>query len=223
MRFRNRRDAGQQLVRHLRRLAKQRPVVVGLPRGGVPVAHEVARALGAPLDVLVVRKLGCPWQPELGLGAIGEQGTRLLNAELVRRTGVSPEEIEAVARREGEELERRVRRYRGGRAPLDVEGRVVVVVDDGLATGFTARAAIEVMRARGARRVVLAVPVAPADSVAELQETADEVVCVQVPRQFYAIGQFYDDFTQTSDEEVARLLADSRAGEGAGGRGGARR
>jgi putative phosphoribosyl transferase len=181
--------------------------VVGLPRGGVPVATEVAGALGAPLDVLVVRKLGCPWQPELGMGAIGEANVVVLNEDLVARLGVPTVDVEAVTERERTELERRVRRYRGERAPVLVEGRTVIVVDDGIATGFTARAAIAILRRRGAKRVVLAVPVAPLGTVEELGRVADEVVVLKEPVAFFAIGEFYANFNQTSDEEVAACLA----------------
>jgi putative phosphoribosyl transferase len=207
VRFANRRDAGRQLGIRLARLTAERPVVVGLPRGGIPVAYEVSQALGAPLDVLVVRKLGCPWQPELGLGALGEGDIRLLNQSLMRSTGVTAQQLEATVAREGAELEHRVRRFRGEREPIPVTGRTVIVVDDGLATGFTARAGIEVLRRRGAHRIVLAVPVAPTGAVTELQTVADEVVCLHTPSEFVALGQFYDDFAQTTDEEVASLLA----------------
>jgi putative phosphoribosyl transferase len=211
MRFTNRREAGRRLGANLAHLATEKPVVVGLPRGGIPVAYEVAQALGAPLDVLVVRKLGCPWQPELGVGALGEGGIRVLNDSLMRRVGVAERELDVVAARESAEIERRVRRYRGERDPISVTGRTVIVVDDGLATGFTARAAIEVLRRRGAHRILLAVPVAPGDTLTELEAVADEVVCLSIPPEFRAIGQFYDDFTQTDDREVASLLAASSA------------
>ena len=207
MPFTDRREAGRRLGAEVAGLGLDRPVVLGLPRGGVPVAYEVARALSAPLDVLVVRKLGCPWQPELGLGAIGEDGVRLLNTGLIRQTQVGAHELETVARREGRELDRRVARYRQGRPAVGLAGRTVLVVDDGLATGFTARAGIEVVRRRGAQLVVLAVPVAPADTLAELAEVADEVVCLETPRWFSSIGAFYTDFSQTTDAEVTELLA----------------
>jgi len=207
MPFRDRREAGSLLAQRLSDLRSEEPVVVGLPRGGVPVAAEVARALGAPLDVLVVRKLGCPWQPELGMGAIGEANVVVLNEDLVARLGVPTVDVEAVTERERTELERRVRRYRGERAPVPVEGRTVIVVDDGIATGFTARAAIAILRRRGAKRVVLAVPVAPLGTVEELGRVADEVVVLKEPVAFFAIGEFYASFTQTSDEEVAAFLA----------------
>ena len=207
MRFRDRADAGRMLAERLLHYRAEDPVVVGLPRGGVPVAAEVARALDAPLDVLVVRKLGCPFQPELGMGAIGEDGAIVLNRELITSVGLRREEVEEVIRRERAELERRLARYRGDRPPEPVEGRTVILVDDGLATGSTARAAIQVLRLRGARRVVLAVPVAPQHTARAFGGVADEVVAVQTPRPFFAIGQFYVDFAQTSDAEVASLLA----------------
>ncbi|MGZ8631054.1 MAG: phosphoribosyltransferase [Actinomycetota bacterium] len=208
MTFRDRVDAGRRLAERLAAYRGGRTVVVALPRGGVPVAAEVARALDAPLDVLVVRKLGCPWQPELGMGAIAEGDITVLNEELIARIGADDGMIEAVADRERAELERRIRRYRGDRPPVPVEGRTVTLVDDGIATGSTARAAIDVLRRRGASRVVLAVPVAPQEAVVSLGAVADEVVAVEVPRMFMAIGQFYDDFSQTRDDEVAELLAD---------------
>jgi putative phosphoribosyl transferase len=213
--FVDRRDAGRQLAALLMRwgrpgsvpLTQQRPVVMGMARGGVPVAFEVAAALGAPLDVVVVRKLGHPRQPELGLGAIAEDGVRLVNSALVTQLGVPSDVIDAVAAEQATELERRVRAYRGGRAPVPVEDRAAIVVDDGLATGFTARAAIEVMRGRSADRVVLAVPVGPPDTVESLREVADDVVCVNVTERFFGLSEWYEDFEQVSDAEVARLLA----------------
>lgn len=207
VRFRDRVDAGQQLARRLEGLRAQHPIVIGLPRGGVPVAAEVARALGAPLDVLVVRKLGHPLQPELGIGAIGEGGAVVVNRSLVERLGVDPEAIDQVRAREEQELARRVARYRGDGHRLRVAGRTVVLVDDGLATGFTARAAVEVLRQLGARPIVLAVPVAPTDTLAELRALADDVVCVQSPSPFSAIGEWYVDFSQVSDQDVIDVLA----------------
>jgi putative phosphoribosyl transferase len=205
--FRNRGEAGRLLARRLRALKRRRPVVLGLPRGGMPVAAEVARALGAPLDVLVVRKLGCPWQPELGFGAIGEQDVRVLNAILVCALRLSSAQIEKVAASERAELERRVLRYRGARPAVDLQGRTVIVVDDGVATGSTAKAAVELVRRRGAAHVIVAVPVAPTHAVHELSTIADGVVCLESSEAFGAVGEFYDDFTQTSDEEVAAALA----------------
>ena len=207
MTFRDRGEAGRLLARRLRGLQRLRPVVLGLPRGGIPVAAEVARALHAPLDVLVVRKLGCPWHRELGFGAIGEQGVRILNADLVRELRLSSAQIEDVTAREQAELERRVLRYRGERPPVDLQGRTVIVVDDGVATGSTARAAVELVRRRGAAHLVVAVPVASGHAARELAALADDVVCLESSEAFGAISQFYDDFAQTTDEEVAAALA----------------
>jgi putative phosphoribosyl transferase len=213
MAFRDRFEAGRLLGDRLARTrwAPTRPVVLGLPRGGVPVAAEIARALRAPLDVLVVRKLGHPGQPELGLGAIGEGGVRVTNDRLVTQLGIGPEVLDAVARREGAELRRRVQAYRGDRPQLAVDGRVVVVVDDGLATGFTARAGVEIVRRRGAGHVVLAVPVAPASTLDALAGEVDDVVCPARPDDFLGIGEWYSDFHQVSDAEVRRLLAPAAA------------
>lgn len=183
------------------------PVVEGMARGGVPVAAEVARALGAALDVVVVRKLGHPDQPELGLGALAEEGVRLLNGPLMASLGISDEVLEDVTARERAELDRRLRRYRGGRPPLPVADRDVVVVDDGLATGFSARAAVEVMRRRDAARVVVGVPVGPPGALASLGEVADVVVCVVVSEHFLGISQWYRDFHQVGDDEVAAAVA----------------
>jgi putative phosphoribosyl transferase len=204
--FKDRSDAGRQLASRLARYTALEPVVVGLPRGGLPVAAEVADRLGAPLDIIVVRKIGLPWQPELGIGAVAEGGIRVLNDVLVEEVGIEPIELEAATARQRVELARRVHHYRGERSAVPVDGRVVIVVDDGLATGYTARAAIEAIRRGGARRVILAVPVAPEDSVAAMRGVADEVVVVDTPPRFFAIGDFYEDFAQTSDEEVVSLL-----------------
>ena len=182
--FADREDAGRRLAALLAPLRGERPVVLALPRGGVPVAAEVARALGAPLDVIVVRKLGLPHQPELGFGAIGEDGIRLLDSDLIRRVGLTERDIARVEAQEREELTRRVRRYRNGRAPIDIEGRTVIIVDDGLATGATARTALHIARARGARRIIVAVPVAPSKTVEELRAEADQVVSLVTPFAF---------------------------------------
>jgi putative phosphoribosyl transferase len=203
--FENRRDAGRQLAALLQGRDWGDAVVLGLPRGGLPVADEVARELGAPLDVLIVRKLGLPRQPELAMGAIGEQGARVVNDDVVRTGAVTDDEFAAVERREEGELHARVRRFRGGRAPLPLTGRTAIVVDDGLATGATARVACQVARARGASRVVLAVPVAPAEVLATAT-WADEVVCVERLEWFMAVGLHYLDFRQTTDSEVAEIL-----------------
>jgi len=206
MTFRNRVDAGRALGRRLEYLRGCDVVVVGLPRGGVPVAYEVARALDAPLDVILVRKLGAPFQPELAMGAIGEGGIRVVYEPTLRLAELSPEAFAAVEARERAELDHRVRRLRGGRAREPLAGRLVVVVDDGIATGSTASAACQVVRAAGAARVVLAAPIAPPPVVDALRSEADEVVCVETPAAFFAIGEFYDDFSQTSEEEVLDLL-----------------
>ncbi len=206
MAFTDRIDAGQQLAAKLLYLWGQPVVVLGLPRGGVPVAAEVAAALDAPLDVIVVRKLGVPYQPELGMGSLGEDGARVLNSNVIAAAGVSPDELAAIEAREHAEVTRRARVYRRGRPRLPLEGRVAVVVDDGIATGSTARAACQIARAHGAARVVLAVPVAPHGWEARLDKDADELVCVTTPEPFFAIGQFYGDFSQTTDTEVAACL-----------------
>ncbi|MGW7253607.1 phosphoribosyltransferase family protein [Streptomyces sp. NPDC054834] len=204
--FTDRLDAGQRLASRLAYLKDQNVVVLGLPRGGVPVAAQVARELNAPLDVCLVRKLGVPYQPELGMGAIGEDGVRVINDEVMRGARVTREALAEIEHREREVLELRARRYRGEREPVELAGRTVVVVDDGVATGSTARAACRISRARGAARIVLAVPVAPRDWTERLGGEADELVCLDTPRRFYAIGQFYDDFSQLGDDEVVTLL-----------------
>jgi putative phosphoribosyl transferase len=204
--FADRTEAGQQLATKLAYLRDEEPVVLGLPRGGVPVAAEVAHTLGAPLDVIVVRKLGVPYQPELGMGAVGEDGIRVINEEVVRIAGITPNGLARVERRERAEVEARARRFRAGRPRVALAGRPAVLVDDGIATGSTMRAACQVARAAGARRVVVAVPVAPPDVVPSFRDDADEVVCLETPSPFYAVGQWYADFTQVSDAEVTRLL-----------------
>ncbi len=209
--FLDRVDAGRRMADRLAGLRAEHPVVIGLPRGGVPVAAQIAGSLGAPLDVLVVRKLGHPLQPELGIGAIGEGGALVLNLELIDHLCVSSDAIRRVRAREELELVRRVERYRGGRARIPLQGRTVVLVDDGLATGFTARTAVDVLRHLGAQRVVLAIPVAPAETIAELRPLADDVVCLEIPPSFGAIGEWYADFDQVQDTEVIALLARAAA------------
>jgi len=210
--FTDRQDSGRRLAERLVRLrGDPELVVVGLPRGGVPVAAQVAAALQAPLDVIVVRKLGVPFQPEFAMGAIGQNDVRVIDDDVVRFAHVTPEELVAVEARERAELERRANRFRQGRPRIELAGKVVVIVDDGVATGSTARAACTVARAEGAARVILAVPVAPIDWVTRLAGAADEYVAVDTPRGFQAVGQFYRDFTQTTDEQVVQLLDESAA------------
>lgn len=204
--FRDRIDAGQQLADRLLHLADQDVVVLGLPRGGVPVAQQVAIALDAPLDVIVVRKLGVPFQPELAMGAIGEDGVLIIDSDLVAMAGVSDEELSGIERRERAELDRRAELFRGGRPKTELKGRVAVIVDDGIATGSTARAAAQVARMQGATRVVVATPVASVEVRDGLGGDVDEVIVVETPYPFYAIGQFYLDFSQTTDDEVAAIL-----------------
>jgi len=228
MSFLDRSDAGRRLANRMLHLRGEDVVVLALPRGGVPVAAEVARALGAPLDVIVVRKLGVPVQPELGMGAIGEGDVRIINPEVVAITHVTDAEIAAVERRERVELDRRARRFRGDRPRTPLAGRTAIIIDDGIATGSTARAACQVARAQGAARVVLAVPVAPPSACTALTADADEVICLETPGHFLAIGEWYQDFSQTSDREVVSLLQRAAADRGsaeaarpAGGSGGA--
>lgn len=207
MGFRDRRDAGRQLGAALDRYRARRPLIVALPRGGVVVAAEVAAVLGADLDILVVRKLGAPDQPELGLGAIAEGGVVLLNKPLMRQVGVTKEQLQATIDAENEELKRRLEKYRGDREPIEVRGRLVIVVDDGLATGGTVRAAAGALQHLGAESLVLGVPVGSPRTVEELRPMFDEIVCLETPVTFWAIGQFYADFSQTTDDEVVGLLA----------------
>lgn len=189
---------------------RQNTVVLAAPRGGVPVAYEVAAELKLPLDVFVLRKLGVPWQEELAFGAIAEGGVRILDPEIVRMLNLSPAQIEEVEQSERKELERRVFVYRGARPPVDVRACTVILVDDGIATGSSARAAIQALRQMEAARIVLAVPVAPPSTCATLRALVDELVVLDAPEGFYAIGQFYRDFSPVSDREVTELLA--RAG-----------
>ncbi|EPC04623.1 hypothetical protein L861_04700 [Litchfieldella anticariensis FP35 = DSM 16096] len=210
--FRDRKDAGQALAEALSHY-RETPdlLVLGLPRGGVPVAWEVAQALDAELDVLVVRKLGVPWQPEVAMGAIAGNGVRVMHDDMVRSLNISPDDIEAIARDETTELERRETTYRGHRPPLRIEGRTVIVVDDGLATGATMQAAVKALRAQSPERIVVAVPVSPPDTAEDMEQLADEVVCLMRPPGFGAVGQWYQRFDQTSDEEVQALLGTSKS------------
>ena len=207
--FQDRRDAGRALAAALRKYAGRDDVVVlALPRGGVPVAYEVASALGAPLDLFLVRKLGTPGHRELAMGAIASGGVRVLNDDVVRWYGIPNDAIEAVAREEERELVRRERAYREGRESVPIEGRLAILVDDGLATGSTMRAAVKAARQLGPSAVVMAVPVGARETCDELPAIADEVACLRTPEPFSAVGQWYLDFDQTTDEEVRRLLSD---------------
>lgn len=205
--FENRRAAGRALAALLRHYADRHDVLVlALPRGGVPVAYEAAQALGAPLDLFLVRKLGTPGHRELAMGAIASGGVRVLNDQIVRWYGITPADLETVAREEERELERREAAYREGRDPAPVAGRTVILIDDGLATGSTMRAAVQAVRQRQPARVVVAVPVGAPQTCDELSAIADEVVCARMPEPFAAVGQWYLDFDQTTDEEVRDLL-----------------
>jgi predicted phosphoribosyltransferase len=210
-RFRNRIDAGRQLAAALAKYANRPDVIVlGLPRGGIPVAAEVARALHAPLDVFVVRKLGVPGHEEFAMGAIASGGVRLLDRRTVAAAGLTPAQVERVTAAERAELERRERSYRGDRPFPDLTGRTIILVDDGLATGASMRAAVEALRQEGPARIVVAVPVAAPETCQAFRNVADEVVCTATPEPFYAVGRWYDDFSQTTDQEVHELLDSAR-------------
>jgi putative phosphoribosyl transferase len=210
-RFKDRTDAGRQIAAMLTHLRGQNVIVLGLPRGGLPVAYEVAHALHAPLDLLNVRKLGVPWHEELAMGAIAGGGVRVLNNEVIMATGVTQEDLDEVTALQRAEIDRRERLYRAGRPAPDLRGRVVVLVDDGIATGATVRAAITVIRAQQPLRLVLAVPVAQSSVAAELAREVDEFVTVRAPGDLYAIGVWYDHFPQLTDEEVVRIMARAAA------------
>lgn len=210
-RYANRVEAGRMLAEKLASRNYENPVVLALPRGGVPVAAEVAKTLGAPLDLLLVRKIGVPWQPELALAAVvdGPEQDVVINENVWRSAQVSDDEFEQLKAREIEEMDRRRTTYLQGRQRVKVEGATAIVVDDGIATGATVRAALKALRRGKAKKLVLAVPVAPPDTLARLQQEVDEVVCLQAPEPFYAIGAFYQDFTQMSDDDVIAILDQS--------------
>jgi putative phosphoribosyl transferase len=216
-RYRDRTHAGRELASKLLEYAGRPDVIVlALPRGGVPVAFEVAAALRAPLDVFVVRKLGVPGHEEYAMGAIATGGVRVLDERVVRTAGVTRAELDAVTAAERRELERRERQYRGDRPPPDVAGRTVILVDDGLATGSTMRAAVEALREEGAARVVVGVPIAPPETCDAFRDIVDDIVCARTPEPFYAVGLWYEDFSQTSDDEVRELLERAAPLAGAG-------
>jgi putative phosphoribosyl transferase len=207
MRFRDRRDAGRRLAAELLDLAEQQPVVVALPRGGVPVAAEVARALGARLEIFGVLKVGAPGNPELAVGAIAEDGSGVLDPRSAGRLGMTQAMLDETLERDSKELRRRVERYRGGRAPVAVGGRTVIVVDDGLATGLTVLAAVRAIRRRGPARIVVAVPVGSDESVSMLAEEVDRVVCPMTPEPLLGVGRWYWNFAPVSDDQVIEALA----------------
>jgi putative phosphoribosyl transferase len=207
VRFLDRQDAGRRLAAALSTLAPADAVILALPRGGVPVAREIARALGAPLDILAVRKLGAPGNPEFGVGALAEGDVVVVHEEVALRVGLVGAALEEAIRRERAELDRRVARYRGGRPPVPLGGSTAVLVDDGVATGLTEIAAVRAARERGAARVIVAVPVGARDSIRLLRSEADEVVCLLEARRLIGVGRWYDDFSPVSDEEVLELLA----------------
>lgn len=209
MRFRDRAAAGRVLADALTQLRDEEPIVLGLPRGGVPVAAEIAAALGAPLDIVLVRKIGAPSRPELAVGAVGEDGVTVRNDAVLAELGLTWDDLSGQVERERVEIERRATALRPGGPRPNLRDRTVILVDDGIATGATVVAAIRVLRRLGARRIVLAVPVAPADSLPRLREIADDVVCGLAPNRFIAVGQWYDDFAQVPDREVRALLAES--------------
>jgi putative phosphoribosyl transferase len=204
--FLDRTTAGHDLAQRLNYLKNKDVVVLGLPRGGVPVAFEVAKEIGAPLDVIVVRKLGVPFQPELAMGAVGEGGVVIKNDEVIRMAGITADQFANVQAREEKEVLERAERFREGRAPVSLIGRLAIIVDDGIATGSTALAACDVARALGADKVMLAVPVGSREAVSALSNKADEVVSLEIPDEFYAVGQWYEDFSPVSDEEVIQFL-----------------
>jgi len=207
MLFRDRSDAGRELARELMAYANRDDVLVlALPRGGVPVAFEVAQALHAPLDVFIVRKLGVPGHEELAMGALATGGVRVLNDDVVDRLGISERVIDMVTAEEEQELRRREQLYRGDRPPIDVRGKTVILVDDGLATGSTMRAAVAALRRQGPARIIVAVPVGAADTCDDFRREADDAVCARTPEPFYAVGLWYENFSQTTDEEVRELL-----------------
>lgn len=217
--FRSRTDAGQRLAAKLAHYKDENPLVLALPRGGVPVGFEVAAALDAPLDIIVVRKLGAPGQPELGIGAVvdGDHPQSVLNEDVMRALDVSDDYLHREVAMELQEIRRRQERYRGGRPPELIAGRTVILVDDGIATGGSVRAAVRGLRRAQPKRLVLAVPVAPRETIESLRAEVDDLVCLGSPLFFHAVGQFYDDFSQTSDEEVIRLLDRARQRRKGGG------
>ncbi|MGI9050400.1 MAG: phosphoribosyltransferase [Rubrobacteraceae bacterium] len=208
--FEDRSDAGRKLAGKLERYREENPVILALPRGGAPVGYEVSRVLGAPLDICISRKLGAPGQPELGIGAVAQEGARVLNDRLISQLGIPEGYVERITAIESREVERRQRRLRGKRSPMDVRGKTVILVDDGLATGVTARAAIRSIREQGPRRLVLAVPVCAAQTVEEIYPEVDDLVSLAIPIELIAVGIWYENFDQVSDETVVEILENAR-------------
>ncbi|HEV2471217.1 MAG TPA: phosphoribosyltransferase [Chthonomonadales bacterium] len=213
MQFQDRADAGRQLANALQRYSSENPIVVALPRGGVPVALEVARGLHADLDVMAARKIGAPWQPELGIGAVAPDGVQVLDSATIESLGIEQHRIDRIAAAEIAEMDRRTARYRGGRPVLRVTGRTAILVDDGLATGVTARAAIASLRKQNPARLVLAVPVCAAETAQSIASEVDDLVCLMAPEQFQAVGLWYRDFAQLTDDDVVRMLSTARTKE----------
>jgi len=208
--YKDRQDAGRQLAEKLMKFKDEKPVIIALPRGGVVTGYEVAKMLNAPLDVMITRKLGAPFQPELGVGAIAPNDVSILNLDAIRFLGISKDEMEEIIRRETKEMHRRIKLYRGDLPPLDLNGKTVIIVDDGLATGVTAGAAVLAIKQMTPEKIILAVPVSPPDTAEKFREEVDEFICLQEPHDFYAVGQYYYDFDQVTDDEVISLLSLAR-------------
>ena len=204
--YKNRQDAGRQLAEKLMKFKDENPIIIALPRGGVVTGYEAAKMLHAPLDVMITRKLGAPFQPELAIGAIAPNDVRILNLDAIRFLGISKDEMEEIIRRETKEMHRRIKLYRGDLPPLDLSGKTVIIVDDGLATGVTAGVAVLSIKQMTPEKIILAVPVSPIDTAEKFREEVDEFICLSEPPDFFAVGQYYDDFAQVTDEEVISLL-----------------
>lgn len=208
--YKDRQDGGRQLAEKLMKFKDEKPIIIALPRGGVVTGYEVAKMLNAPLDVIITRKLGAPFQPELGIGAIAPNNVRILNTDAIRFIGISKDDMEEIIQRETKEMYRRIKLYRGDLPPLDLEGKTVIIVDDGLATGVTAGAAVLAINQMTPEKIILAVPVSPIDTANKFREEVDEFICLSEPPDFFAVGQYYYDFDQVSDEEVISLLEIAR-------------
>ena len=208
--YKNRQDAGHQLAEKLMKFKEENPVIIALPRCGVVTGYEAAKMLNAPLDVMITRKLGAPFQPELGIGAIAPNDVRILNLDAIRFLGISKDEMEEIIQRETKEMHRRLKLYRGDLPPLDLSGKTVIIVDDGLATGVTAGVAVLAIKQMTPEKIILAVPVSPPDTAEKFREEVDEFICLSEPPDFFAVGQYYYDFDQVTDDEVISLLSLAR-------------